>query len=336
MMALASRYCIAAAVLLLVIKTASCQTTGFSPVAAAETIRKAIRGLGTNEKAVIDTLCDLNVSQVMAVRQSYAQQYKDSLIDKLEDDFEGDMEKAVLGLAMTPAEFDAYNIHEALSGPGTDEDVLIVHLVHRNNSEIQNITAAYQARYKKFLSSNSLLSAIKDDFHGDTQDFFVSLLKNDHSNKTVSQAELNKDVTDLYNAGRGRWFGTNEDTFIDIITRSGPDYIRDLNQAYGKKYGDTLKKAASKELKTGTLSKCITALLTDPDEWYADRIEKSVKGLGTDEDVLLRIILSRREHLSGINNMTMKKYKQSLANRVEEDTTGDMERLLVCVIKHFE
>ena len=43
----------------------------------------------------------------------------------LKSELSGDLEELVLGILMPPAEFDAYCLHEALQGLGTDEAAVI-------------------------------------------------------------------------------------------------------------------------------------------------------------------------------------------------------------------
>ena len=42
-----------------------------------------------------------------------------------------------------PSRYDAYKLHDAISGAGTDDAVLIQHLTHRTNEEVAAINAAY-------------------------------------------------------------------------------------------------------------------------------------------------------------------------------------------------
>jgi hypothetical protein len=67
-------------------------------------------------------------------------------VDDLKSELSGDFEKVMLGLMMTPAEFDAFSIKDAVRGAGTDEKALVEVLCSRNNQQIEAMKAAYKKR----------------------------------------------------------------------------------------------------------------------------------------------------------------------------------------------
>ena len=50
----------------------------------------------------------------------------------MESELRGDFEELILGLMMTPTEYDAYCLHDAMEGVGTSEAALIGILCTRN------------------------------------------------------------------------------------------------------------------------------------------------------------------------------------------------------------
>lgn len=70
-----------------------------------------------------------------------------------------------------PAEYIAKEIHDAISGIGTNEDVLTEILCTRGNYEIQLIVQAYENIYGK-----SLESEISGEVSGDYRRLLVMLL----------------------------------------------------------------------------------------------------------------------------------------------------------------
>jgi annexin A7/11 len=68
------------------------------------------------------------------------------LVDELKSELSGDFEKVILGLMMTPADYDAYCVKDAVKGLGTDERALIEVLCSRNNEQMQAMKAAYKKR----------------------------------------------------------------------------------------------------------------------------------------------------------------------------------------------
>ena len=66
------------------------------------------------------------------------------LVDELDDETSGHFWKVLQGLMVPFAEYDAFCIHNAVQGLGTDEDCLIEILASRSNGEIENMKAAYK------------------------------------------------------------------------------------------------------------------------------------------------------------------------------------------------
>jgi len=65
-------------------------------------------------------------------------------VDDLGSETSGNFKRVLLGLMILSAEYDAYCIHHAVKGLGTDEDCLIEILASRSNKEIEAMKASYQ------------------------------------------------------------------------------------------------------------------------------------------------------------------------------------------------
>ena len=62
---------------------------------------------------------------------------------EFKSELSGKLLDVVQGLMMTPSQYDAYQLNNAIKGLGTDEDVLIEILCTRSNSTIEAIKEAY-------------------------------------------------------------------------------------------------------------------------------------------------------------------------------------------------
>ncbi|KAF2578396.1 hypothetical protein F2Q68_00001643 [Brassica cretica] len=86
-----------------------------SPAQDSETLNKAFRGWGTDEKAIIRVLGKRNESQRKRIRESYKEIYGKDLIDDLSSELSGDFKKAVILWTKDPAERDARLANKVLN-----------------------------------------------------------------------------------------------------------------------------------------------------------------------------------------------------------------------------
>jgi hypothetical protein len=101
--------------------------TGYfqGPDKDCETLHYAMKGLGTDERTIINLICSRNAMQRAEIRRKYVAMYGTDLIKKLKDELSGNFEDTVVGLFMTPPEYDAYCLYKAMKGIGTSEGILI-------------------------------------------------------------------------------------------------------------------------------------------------------------------------------------------------------------------
>lgn len=79
-----------------------------------EKLRKAMKGLGTDEKAIIAIICKRSNKQRLELIPTFQQQFDRSLLKDLDSEISGDFKKIILGLMKTPAEFDAWAFRAAI------------------------------------------------------------------------------------------------------------------------------------------------------------------------------------------------------------------------------
>jgi hypothetical protein len=86
-----------------------------SPAQDSETLKQAIRGWGTDEKAIIRVLGQRDQSQRRKIRESFREIYGKDLIDVLSSELSGDFMKAVVSWTYDPAERDARLVNKILN-----------------------------------------------------------------------------------------------------------------------------------------------------------------------------------------------------------------------------
>ncbi|KAM4865266.1 annexin A13 [Thomomys bottae] len=293
-------------------------------------LHKACKGMGTDEAAIIEVLSNRTSEERQQIKQKYKAKYGKDLEDVLKSDLKGNFEKTALALLDRPNEYAARQLQKAMKGMGTDEAVLIEILCTRSNKEILAIKEAYERLFGKSLESD-----VKDDTGGNLRKILVSLLQATRAEGDEVDKDLaGQDAKDLYDAGEDRW-GTDELAFNEVLAKRNYKQLRATFQAYQSLTGKDMEEAIEEET-SGDLKKAYLTIVRcaqDLEGYFADRLYNSMKGMGTDEETLIRIIVTRAEvDLQGIKAKFQEKYQKSLSDMVHSDTSGDFQKLLVALL----
>lgn len=87
----------------------------FNPQHDAETLRKAMKGLGCNNDKVIQVLCSRTNQQRQQIAMAFKQMYGKDLIENLKSELHGDFEKLILALMDLPVVYDAKELRHAMA-----------------------------------------------------------------------------------------------------------------------------------------------------------------------------------------------------------------------------
>eukprot|EP00108_Taenia_solium_P002671 TsM_000538900 transcript=TsM_000538900 gene=TsM_000538900 len=147
------------------------------------------------------------------------------------------------------------------------------------------------------------------------------------------------DAETLYNAMKG--LGTDEDTIIDVLSHRSLEQRQTIEKTFKSVYGMDLKDTLHKEL-SGYFRLAVHYSFYDRAHVNALALYRAMKGLGTDETVLIDVICSctnkEIEELKEAYNDILKEKRQNLSRRsleqdVIHDASGDFERVLVAILQ---
>lgn len=296
----------------------------------AKVLRKAMKGFGTDEKAIINVVANRTGAQMVEVVKFYKTSFGRNLVKDLEGELKGKLEKSVLCRCFTLRQMDAWFLYKAMKGAGTNEKALIDILCTKTNAQMKEIKEAYKDMYGKELEK-----AVKGDVSGDFQNMLVSLITAERDDGGVDEDKAKKDAKDLKEAGVDAW-GTDESAFNLVFCQRSYAQLRAVAKAYKKQVGEELAKSVKKEF-SGDVEKGLLAILAfcqNPVKYYSDQLRASMKGVGTDDDTLIRVIMTRCEiDLEDIKKQYRKDYQKDLDKSVKSETSGDYEKMLLEVIK---
>jgi len=111
----------------------------FDAKADCDTLHKAFKGLGTDEKAVIGVLGNRTKDQLRAIATEYPHGHKHSLEENLRSELSGHFRDLCIGLITSPTKIRVTLLEKATKGAGTRERALIDVLVGSTNDEIKQI-----------------------------------------------------------------------------------------------------------------------------------------------------------------------------------------------------
>ncbi|XP_060098915.1 annexin A13 [Heteronotia binoei] len=296
----------------------------------AKKIHKACKGMGTDEKVIIELLSTRSSDQRLQMKQKYKTMYGKDLEEVLKGELSGNFEKTALALLDRPCEYNARELRKAMKGAGTDESVLIEVLCTLVNQQIIAMKDAYKRIFDRNLESD-----VQSETSGSLRKILLSVLKaNREEGLEINDSLAQKDAKDLYEAGEGRW-GTDESAFSQVLAQRNYMQLRATFEAYKRLTGKDIEDAIKSET-SGDLEKVYLTLVRctkDCQEYFATRLYDAMKGAGTDEETLIRILVTRAEiDLQTIKEKFQNKYHKSLAAAIQSDTSGDFKKLLIALL----
>jgi len=209
----------------------------------ADDLRKAMKGFGTDEKALIAVLAPLDPLQAAGVRQAFTQRHRRDLLKDIESETSGYFRDGLMAMARGPLEQDVLNANKAIKGFGTKEAILNDVLLGRSNADMNAIKAHYHHVYKKSLESD-----VKGDLSLKTERLFDMVLaarRNEESSPVIPQ-QIEADVSELYRATEGSKIGCDQVAVCAILTQRSDGQLRAISQAYRQKYHRELAEVLKK------------------------------------------------------------------------------------------
>uniref|UniRef100_A0A8D0LBC7 Annexin n=1 Tax=Sphenodon punctatus TaxID=8508 RepID=A0A8D0LBC7_SPHPU len=296
----------------------------------AEILRKAMKGFGTDEQTIVDVVANRSNDQRQNIKAAFKTMYGKDLIKDLKSELSGNMEELILALFMPTTYYDAWSLRHAMKGAGTQERVLIEILCTRTNQQIQEIVRCYQSEFGRDIEKD-----IRADTSGHFERLLVSMCQgNRDENQTVDYQKAQADAQRLYQAGEGK-LGTDESSFNMVLASRSFPQLQATVEVYSKIANRDLLSSIGREFSGNVENglKAIVQCALNRPAFFAERLYHSMRGAGTDDSTLVRIIVTRSEiDLVQIKQMFTQMYQKTLATTIASDTSGDYRRLLLAIV----
>ncbi|XP_019421629.1 PREDICTED: annexin D5-like isoform X1 [Lupinus angustifolius] len=290
---------------------------------------KAFKGFGCDDSAVINVLAHRDATQRAYIQQEFRTMYSEDLLKRLTKELSGKLETAVLLWMHDPAGRDAIILKQSLTVTKILEAATEV-ICSRTPSQLQHLRQIYHSRFGVFLEHD-----IERHTSGDHKKILLAYVTTPrHEGPEVNREIAENDAKALYKAGEKK-LGTDEKTFVQILSERSAAHLAAVSFAYQHKHGHSLEKAVKKET-SGLFALALKTIIQcseNPAKYFAKVLRKAMKGLGTNDETLIRVIVTRTEiDLQYIKAEYLKKYKKTLHDAVHSETSGHYRAFLLSLI----
>ncbi|PIN05575.1 Annexin [Handroanthus impetiginosus] len=301
-----------------------------SPRDDAMQLYRAFKGFGCDTAAVVNILAHRDATQRSLIEQEYKTIYSEDLSKRLSSELSGDVKRAILLWMPDPPLRDATIVRKALTGDVIDLKAATEVICSRTPSQIQHFKQIYHARFHAYLEHDIEYRATGD--HKQLLLSYISAMR--YEGPEVDRAMAEHDAKSLFKAGEKR-LGTDEMTFIRIFSERSWAHLAVVSSAYHNMYGNSLTKAIKSET-SGNFEFALLTILQcaeNPGKYFAKVLHKAMKGMGTDDSTLTRVIVTRAEiDMQYIKAEYEKKYGKSLNDAVHSETSSHFRTFLLSLL----
>lgn len=285
--------------------------------------------LKKGSEALISLVLEKKERERQAIREKFQSIYNISLEEQINKDLNGNFRRTLIDLFRRRSERDATYLFKALKGPVINHDTVIEILCTRPNSEIIKIKEEYAMKYAK---EDSLEKRITNKTDGKLRDILLGILRCQRSENSIPDENHCKLlVKDLFDENT-KTITLYTQPIDAVFIKCSPPEIYRINQLYSITYQKELKTDIEKVYSSHLRDALLTILEStiSPSEYFAKRINKSVKGLGTDDKMLIRVLTSRQ----GIDMPEMRKcynnlYQKDMIEDIKDDTSGKYQSIVM-------
>ncbi len=289
----------------------------------AERLYQGLKGK-QKEDLVLEVIMSNNLQNRVAVAQYYKTSYDQSLFDDIKSKIGGDYGYCAAQMFLSPLEF---CIHHLKLGLKSGNETAMEMITSKTVEELKIIEDAYRKETGKDLRTD-----ITKTYSGVVGKNLLNLFNCQRiNNPRPNGDECRNFAVRLSEVDVKNWV-ENENLFRDIFIKRSPEELILIARYYLKITGNNLIDILEKKIK-GKNQMLLKEILYNnilPHEIFAEKIYLAIKGLGTDEEVLSRALVSRCElDMGAMRDIYQTKYKVSMKEDIIGDTSGFYQKLCV-------
>ena len=297
----------------------------------ASNLHNALFTSKTKEQDIISIILQNDSNRRQAIKKYYTAVFNEKgLADDLKNKLSSYFKDLVTHLFSSPVEYDCFQLQRAFKGMSVDEECVYEIITNRPFWMINEIKIKYTEMFQKDLQKE-----IEKKCSGHIGRNLLILMNTERrTTKHPDNKKCENDAKTLYSVTKEEMWGTNEDIFKNIFAKSSPEELVLTMRYYFKKTGANFIKECDAKLssKMKVFFRELIYNVINPAEIMAEKVKKAVKGLGTDTNLLERIIISRHEvDMEAIREYYKDKFKVSIQEDIIDDTSGNYQKLLVAL-----
>ena len=265
-----------------------------------------------------------NLQSRIAIAQYYKAAYNQTLFDDINSKIGGDFGYCVAQMFLTPLEF---CIHHLKIGLKKSNECVFEMLTSKTPEELKIIENAYKRKTGKELKTD-----ITKAFSGAVGNNLLNLFdtpRTTNSNPNVN--DCNRYAKKLIDKETKYWT-EDENLFKEIFIQRSPEELILIARCYLKETGNNLMDIIEKKIK-GKHQILLREILYNnimPHELYAEKIYYAIKGAGTNEEILSRVLVARSElDMPLMREIYLFKYNITMKEDIIGDTSGSYQKICV-------
>ncbi|CAE7670863.1 Anxa6, partial [Symbiodinium microadriaticum] len=292
----------------------------------ADLLHKAAKGIGTDERMVVDCICPRTKAQIRRIDAIYRERYHKSLAEYIKSEMGGNLKKFLTFCQMEGSEFDVAVLKNAFDCLGCDKKVVVEVICTRPAARLKETRTLYEARY-----DSGFMDRLRSELGGGLEHLCLALiggargLAEEGNNMTESPEQY----ADTLHAN----WSANPNLCIDILVTHNLKEVRQIADAYERRHNKSMEKAIVDKF-SGELERAMIALINDPIDFYCRRLKEAMKGMGTDEGIVNRILGGNdKKTVHEISQRFFVKYNKPLDKELSDELSGDYRRAVVAWVR---
>ena len=290
-------------------------------------IHDALISKPIDEETIINILSSTSNLDRQIIRFFYKKKFLNPIQSDIKSHLSKELRDLVFNMFDLPYEYDARELHNAIASLNRDDKTLIEIITTRPRSHLILV----QKIYKKFYNTS-----LKDDLLNLDDKNFAQFLLTILSSKRPKEKTL--EINDAYNIAKDldkngiKEYGIKVDLFKEIFVDKSREDLILISRAYYNLYKKNLYNAIDNEIfgLNKILIKNILFGIITPDEYFAKKIYKAMKGVGNDIRTIFRVIISRAEiDLNEIKDCYFRDRNTDLINDINSECPGAYGKILV-------